>query len=872
MSTRRTSQLPLLAALAAFAFVAPSPARAATALVRVPQDAPTLDSALGRVADGGTVELAAGTYASPPNGFAIRNAGKGFTVRAAAGAAVVLDGGGSRTILRFLNSNRTRGKSVTFERLTFRGGYSDSANEGGAVTLSKAEALFRQVSFVDNRIAGPNGGGAVDVLEGSEATFVDCSFRANSAWQRGGAMEVRSSTVTLLRGEMVGNRTNLPGHDPHSIGGAIMVLDGALRVTGTRFEGNEAGWVGGAILAIGNWDRGADLLIANASFVANQALPDPCCAIADPTGGGALHVEDATTLRIHRSAFVRNRADIGAAVDGFRALVEVHGSVFQANGLPAGHRGGAGGAIAVMSADSPDASTGGGAINRPPGRLVVTKSLLVGVSTVDGAASRGGCILADGDGPRVYGGNGVPLMGSAADNRAQVEVRGSVLADCDAGLGSDGSAGLGGGLFGDLAEVLLEDSMVIDSDARGGLSAGGAIALRRQSHTRLVRTAFARNTAALSGGTLWSDGSPIEQVDVRFLGSGSGARAGRLVAVPAPSSVGAAPSSPTASALGYAWTGGSANVNGFALAQRAGLLEVGPADFTLTVDGSAAASAKASSTCTAGPFLCMNGNRFRAEVSFVVDGVRRTAQAVSLTGDTGAFWFFDPANVELIVKALDGRALNGHFWTFFGALTNLEHTLTVTDTVTGAVRVYQNPAGKFASAGDTTAFAASASAAAAARAAGSAASRGDGSVGSTLDDEASWSSTATGDASVVELASVAPAAICTPTATSLCLSNSRIRVEVTWRDFAGRTGVGRAVPLSADTGYFWFASADNVEVVTKVLDARGVNGQYWFFYGALSNVEYTLTITDVASGRRKSYTNPLHKFGSFGDTSALPAS
>ena len=396
--------------------------------------------------------------------------------------------------------------------------------------------------------------------------------------------------------------------------------------------------------------------------------------------------------------------------------------------------------------------------------------------------------------------------------------------------------------------------------------------MRQQSHARIVRTAFARNTAALSGGTLWSDGSPVEQVDTRFLGNASGTRGGRLVAVPAPSSVGAAPSSPTASVLGYAWTGGSANVNGFGLSQRSGLLEVGPADFTLNVDSSAAAAAKASATCTAGPFLCLNGNRFRAEVSFVVDGVRRRAQAVSLTGDTGAFWFFDPANVELIVKALDGRGLNGHFWTFFGALTNLEHTLTVTDTVTGAVRVYQNPAGKFASAGDTTAFAGSASAAAAARAAGSVASSGDGSVDSTLDDAASWSSAATGDTSVVELPAVAPAAVCTPTATSLCLSNSRIRVEVTWRDFAGRTGVGRAVPLSADTGYFWFASADNVEVVTKVLDARGVNGQYWFFYGALSNVEYTLTVTDVASGRRKSYTNPMNKFGSLGDTAALPAS
>jgi len=873
MSARRTSLLIPLAACAALVLAAPSAARAA-ALVRVPQDAATLDVALGKVADGGAIELAAGTYASPPNGFAIRNAGKGFTVRAAAGATVVLDGGGTHTILRFLNSNRTRGKRVTFERLTFRGGYDDTVNEGGAVTISKADALFRQVSFLDNRVAGLTGGGAVKVLEGSEASFVDCSFRGNSARLRGGAVVVRGSLVTFLRGEMVGNRTNLPGHDPHSFGGAIMVLDGALRVTGTRFENNEAGWVGGAIYAIGNWGVGADLLISDASFVANQALPDPCCTIADPTGGGAVHVEDQTTLRIHRSAFVRNHADIGAAVDGFRASVEVYGSVFQQNGLPAGHRGGAGGAIAVMSTDSADDSTGGGVINRPPGRLVVTKSLLQGVGGLDGASWRGGCILAAGDGPRVYSGGSVPQAGTVAENRATVEIRGSVLSDCDAGLDNAGNAGFGGGLYGELAEVLIEDSMVIDSAARGNGSGGGAIGLRQQSHARLVRTSFARNTAAISGGTLWSDTSPIEQSDVRFLGNSSGVREGRLVAVPAASSVGAAPTSPTASALGYAWTGGSANVNGFGLGQRSGLLEVGPGDFTLTVDGGGSAAAKAAGTCTAGPFLCLNGNRFRAEVSFVVDGQRRTAQALSLTGDTGAFWFFDPANVELIVKELDGQGVNGHFWTFFGALTNLEHTLTITDTATGAVRVYQNPAGKFASAGDTSAFTAASSASSMAGAGTTAAPAADEAFDPTAlaDQTASGSSAVLDDTAVSELPAVAPAATCAASATSLCLSNSRIRVEVTWRDFAGHTGVGHAVALSGDTGYFWFSSAANVEVVTKVLDARGVNGQYWFFYGALSNVEYTLTITDVATGRRKSYTNPLNKFGSLGDTSALPAS
>ena len=81
-----------------------------------------------------------------------------------------------------------------------------------------------------------------------------------------------------------------------------------------------------------------------------------------------------------------------------------------------------------------------------------------------------------------------------------------------------------------------------------------------------------------------------------------------------------------------------------------------------------------------------------------------TGTAVSLTGDTGYFWFFDPANVEAVLKVLDGTTVNGHFWVYYGALSNVEYTLTVTDTMTGRVKTYQNPLGRFASAGDTLAF------------------------------------------------------------------------------------------------------------------------------------------------------------------------
>ncbi len=67
-------------------------------------------------------------------------------------------------------------------------------------------------------------------------------------------------------------------------------------------------------------------------------------------------------------------------------------------------------------------------------------------------------------------------------------------------------------------------------------------------------------------------------------------------------------------------------------------------------------------------------------------------------------WFFSGGNLELVIKVVDGRAFNTFFWVFYGALSNVEYTITVTDTVTGKVRTYFNPQGRLGSVADTAAF------------------------------------------------------------------------------------------------------------------------------------------------------------------------
>jgi ELWxxDGT repeat protein len=248
--------------------------------------------------------------------------------------------------------------------------------------------------------------------------------------------------------------------------------------------------------------------------------------------------------------------------------------------------------------------------------------------------------------------------------------------------------------------------------------------------------------------------------------------------------------------------------------------------------------------------LCLGGGRFKVETSWRdFEGRTGRGHAVSLTADTGYFWFFDPGNVEVISKVLDGQGVNGHHWAFYGALSTVEYTLTVTDTQTGAARRYVNPPGRLGSVGDTNAF---------------------GPLGATGSGLSVGPEAAVFEPIVAVEKAAGDKAPCVASATRLCLGGGRFAVTARWKDFDGNVGDGKAVPLAGgDTGYFWFFGADNVEVVLKVLDGRPVNGKFWVFYGALSSVEYTLTVTDTETGAVKTYRNPSGRLGSVADTGAF---
>ena len=257
----------------------------------------------------------------------------------------------------------------------------------------------------------------------------------------------------------------------------------------------------------------------------------------------------------------------------------------------------------------------------------------------------------------------------------------------------------------------------------------------------------------------------------------------------------------------------------------------------------------------AGEPLPLLGGRFLVQVDWRDQHNGGTGVGTPIRGsdESGFFWFFDEANVELVVKILDGRPVNDHFWFFYGALSDVEYTITVTDTATGAVKTYLNPPGNLCGEGDVTAFAAPAGTAAASTTAVPA-------VPEPLPIEIGAGLTAT----------PAAAGACASSPGGLCLLGGRFRVEVAWRDqHNGGSGAGAAVPLTDQTGTFWFFDQDNVELVVKVLDGRPLTGKFWVFYGALSDVEYTITVTDTATGASKQYKNPPGNICGLGDTGAL---
>ena len=265
--------------------------------------------------------------------------------------------------------------------------------------------------------------------------------------------------------------------------------------------------------------------------------------------------------------------------------------------------------------------------------------------------------------------------------------------------------------------------------------------------------------------------------------------------------------------------------------------------------------------------LCLEGGRFEVAVEWESSSGESGSGRVVPFGsdDSGLFSFFDADNWEMLVKVLDGCAINDSYWVFLAATTDLGYTLSVTDTLTGRIVEYDNTSGVRAPAvTDTAAF--PGCAVSAALAPGEPAS-GVGSVVrrsvEELERRLAAAKVVVGDR----------AATCADGPNTLCLAHERFAVEVDWRAPSGAVGTGQVVPAgSSDSGLFYFFDPDNWEMLVKVLDACSVNGAYWVFAAATTDIELTLRVTDSQTGSAVEYHNPAGvPAAAITDTAAFPA-
>jgi hypothetical protein len=594
------------ALLAVLPVAGPAAARAAdvcslAGVVCVPEES-TLDNAFRTVPDGGTIDIASNTYFSPDaQGFRLgSNKDRSFTVRARDGAGTVtLSGNGAFPVV--VLDQMPAGRWITFENLRFVSGRTTTANFAGGVTLKNARATFADCDFLNNRAAsGSNGGGGLGLFGGARAIVVRGRFDGNRSLPDGAAIFAQKgfapynspSELWVLGTTFHDNceTDNLADcTSGHGAGGAILVRNSTAYVADSLFDGNVAGYVGGAIYSYGDYAASSpycpnptsDMLVVRSRFVGNRAA-----GAAARTEAGAVFVENCGRVRIYRSILENNSADWGGAIESYRGRVEVYDSLLRGNrATGTGANTPLGGAILLLSAD------GASDPDYPAASLRLERSLVRGSSSAAQEAQYGGCLAAQGD--ATHAGSG-PCQSGQVNRCAQVTVTASAFFDCTVARTSNAAYVNGGGFVLDRAYATLTDVLVARNHAAGnggGVCAnGGAGMISHDSTVSLTDLVFSGNTSDCQSDDLFVTlANPPTQSNVRFYSATSGSPAdGKLLGLP-PGIAADTALTQGESWLAYGWSGGAATLDGSSLGSnpKNGVAAAGASSHTLEVNSGA---------------------------------------------------------------------------------------------------------------------------------------------------------------------------------------------------------------------------------------------------------------------------------------------
>ena len=114
--------------------------------------------------------------------------------------------------------------------------------------------------------------------------------------------------------------------------------------------------------------------------------------------------------------------------------------------------------------------------------------------------------------------------------------------------------------------------------------------------------------------------------------------------------------------------------------------------------GTAPPLARVEPAAAAGETSLVLTGRFEVKIRWTdFLGVEGDALTAPLRSESsGLFYFFSPDNWEMLVKVLDGCAINNHYWVLAAASTNVGYEMTVRDLAGTRSKVYENPVGRSA--------------------------------------------------------------------------------------------------------------------------------------------------------------------------------
>lgn len=250
-------------------------------------------------------------------------------------------------------------------------------SSSGALTVTDCVFTGNKATFevqVDNFLDN-NGGGALIIQGGPNATITGCAFRENYSGHMGGAMKHNSGTLTMSNSEFSGNEAVIGG-------GALAEQSGnSNTVTNCAMTENTAAQ-GGAIYLSGK------LTVQGGTFSKNTAAKD--ADVSNSGMGGAVY--STGTLIVQDSAvFTDNTAEFtGGAINVENGSANISGSTFTGNAAT----GGDAGAIRISknttvkdcTFDSNTATGNGGAL------CIFSTVSVDGCSFTNGSAAQGGGI------------------------------------------------------------------------------------------------------------------------------------------------------------------------------------------------------------------------------------------------------------------------------------------------------------------------------------------------------------------------------------------------------------------------------------------------------------------------------------------------